>query len=123
MTNKIADNDNKKKLKRYCQQLKDKCEIFPKNEEEIIILKQKLVIESDNGLPTARCHMNTWICINLFSFFHDVLFIMMTWLLMCYKRAWAPRCMQEVTCQIPPPSTKWLALIKENRSTTFNQQG
>ena len=120
MTNKIADNDYKKKLKRYYLQLKDKCEFFLKKEEKIIILEQKLVIESNNGLPTARCHMKTWICINLFCFFDDVLFIMMTWLLMCDKRAWAPRCMQEVTCQIPPPPTKGLALLKENRSTTFN---
>ena len=123
MTNKIADNDYQKNLKCYYLQLKDKCEFFLKKKEKTIILKQKLVIENDNGILTGRCHMKTWICINLFSSFDDVLFIMMTWLLRCYKRAWAPRCMPEVACQIPPPPAKGLALVKGNRSTTFNQQG
>ena len=44
----------------------------------------------------------------------------MTRLMICYKGAWALSCMQEVTCQIPPPPRKGLALLKENWSTTFN---
>ena len=89
----------------------------------IIIRQWKKLIDSDNGLLTARCHIKMWICINLISFFDDVFFIKVTRLMICYKGAWAPSCMQQVTCQMPPPPRKGLALLKENWSTAFNLRG
>ena len=47
----------------------------------------------------------------------------MTRLMICYKGAWAPSCMQEVTCQMPPPPRKGLALLKENWLAAFNLRG